>query len=70
MCPWAISINVLVIRCPTNIVSRLCVLSVKEMQIKNQGMTLALVNCFWYYIIPLSARNLVESNEIELEKFG
>jgi hypothetical protein len=33
-------------------------------------MTLALVNCFWYYIIPLSARNLVESNEIELEKFG
>jgi hypothetical protein len=24
------------------------VLSAKEMQIKNQGMTLALVNCVWY----------------------
>jgi hypothetical protein len=24
------------------------VLSTKEMQIKNQGMNLALVNCLWY----------------------
>jgi hypothetical protein len=48
MCPWAISINVLVIRCPTHIILVKYVLSAKQMQIKNQGMTLALVNCFWY----------------------
>jgi hypothetical protein len=48
MCLCAISINVLLIRCPTHIVLKWCVLSVKEMQIKNQGMTLPLVNCFWY----------------------
>jgi hypothetical protein len=33
-------------------------------------MTLALVNCFWYKHISLSARNLDKSNEIGLEKFG
>jgi hypothetical protein len=48
MCPWAISINVLVIRCPTHIVLVDMCLSAKEMQIKNQGMYLALVNCFLY----------------------
>jgi hypothetical protein len=47
MCPWAISINVLVIRSPTHIVL-VDMLSVKEMQIKNQGMALAIVNCFLY----------------------
>jgi hypothetical protein len=48
MCSWAISINVLVFRYPTHIILVKYVLSAKEMQIKNQGMTLALVNCFWY----------------------
>jgi hypothetical protein len=43
MCPWAISIIVLVIRCPTH---GLKFISAK-MQIKEQGMSLDLVNCFW-----------------------
>jgi hypothetical protein len=42
MCPWTISINILVIRCSTHCF----VLSVKEMQMEKQGMILALVNCF------------------------
>jgi hypothetical protein len=46
------------------------VLSVKEMQMENQGMILALVNCFGTNIILLSARNLVKMREIGLEKFG
>jgi hypothetical protein len=33
-------------------------------------MYLALVNCFWYQHIPLSARNLVKQNKIGLEKVG
>jgi hypothetical protein len=39
------------------------------MQMEKQGMILALVNCFWTNIILLSARNLLEMREIELEKF-
>jgi hypothetical protein len=37
---------------------------------ENQGMILALVNCFGTNIILLSARNLVKMREIGLEKFG
>jgi hypothetical protein len=43
MCPWAISIIVLVIRCPTH---RFKFISAK-MQIKEQGMSPDLVNYFW-----------------------
>jgi hypothetical protein len=45
-------------------------LSVKEMQMEKQGMILASVNYFGTNIILLSARNLVKSREIGLEKFG
>jgi hypothetical protein len=42
MCPWAISIIVLVIRCPTHCSKFISA----KMQIKEQGMSPDLVNCF------------------------
>jgi hypothetical protein len=41
-----------------------------EVQIKNQGMFLALVNCFLYKHIYLSARNSINANEIGLKMVG
>jgi hypothetical protein len=46
------------------------VLSVKEMRMENQGTILALVKFFGTNIILLSARNLVKTRQIVLEKFG
>jgi hypothetical protein len=43
MCPWAIYIIVLVIRCPTHCSKFISA----KMQIKEQGMSPDLVNCFW-----------------------
>jgi hypothetical protein len=43
MCSWAISIIVLVIGCPTHDFKFISA----KMQIKEQGMSLDLVNCFW-----------------------
>jgi hypothetical protein len=43
MCPLAISIIVLVIRCPTHCSKFISA----KMQIKEQGMSPDLVNCFW-----------------------
>jgi hypothetical protein len=43
MCPWAISITVLVIRCPTHCFKFISA----KMQINEQGMYPDLVNCFW-----------------------
>jgi hypothetical protein len=42
MCPWSISIIVLVIRCPTHCFKFISA----KMQIMEQGMFLDLVNCF------------------------
>jgi hypothetical protein len=44
MCPWAISISILVIRCPTHKLSTY----VREVKIRDKGMFLDLVNCFMY----------------------
>jgi hypothetical protein len=43
MCPWAISITVLEHRCPTHCFKFISA----KMQIKEQGMSPDLVNCFW-----------------------
>jgi hypothetical protein len=47
MCPWAISISILVIRCPTYLMSTY-VQNVRRVQIKVQGMFLDLVHYFVY----------------------
>jgi hypothetical protein len=45
MCPWEISISILVIRCPTHYLST-NVLNVWKVQIKVKGTLLDLVHCF------------------------
>jgi hypothetical protein len=67
MCPWAISISVLVIRCPTQCIELLCA---KRARSENQrpGMFLDLVDCFCILMCLAKCYKQCQEKEIAVEE--